>query len=85
MKASKLLNEIRENLKDYPIDYLKNKVTDDRYKDPLTKSLAKYNSGVYDEIYEKELENDFKINDGVVQKIKLNIKIYFEKNSTNEN
>ena len=31
MKASKLLNEIRENLKDYPIDYLKNKVTDDRY------------------------------------------------------
>ena len=29
MKASKLLNEIRENLKDYPIDYLKNKVTDD--------------------------------------------------------
>ena len=53
MKASKLLNEIRENLKDYPIDYLKNKVTDDRYKDPLTKSLAKYNSGVYDEIYEK--------------------------------
>ena len=74
MKASKLLNEIRENLKDYPIDYLKNKVTDDRYKDPLTKSLAKYNSGVYDEIYEKELENDFKINDGVVQKIKGDIK-----------
>ena len=29
MKASKLLNEIRENLKDYPIDYLKTKVTDD--------------------------------------------------------
>ena len=50
MKASKLLKIIRENLKDYPIDYLKNKVTDERYKDPLTKKLAKYNSGVYDEI-----------------------------------
>ncbi len=35
MKASKLLNEIRENLKGLSIDYLKNKVTDDRYKDPL--------------------------------------------------
>ena len=85
MKASKLLNEIRENLKDYPIDYLKNKVTDDRYKDPLTKSLAKYNSGVYDEIYEKELENDFKINDGVVQKIKGDINFYFDKYAPNDN
>ena len=85
MKASKLLNEIRENLKYYPIDYLKNKVTDDRYKDPLTKSLAKYNSGVYDEIYEKELENDFKINDGVVQKIKGDINFYFDKYAPNDN
>ncbi|WP_458453668.1 hypothetical protein [Methanobrevibacter sp.] len=37
MKATKLLEEIRANLKDYPIEYLRNKVTDDRYKDPLTK------------------------------------------------
>jgi hypothetical protein len=50
MKASKLLAEIKENLKDYPIEYLRNKVTDDRYKDPLTKSLAKYNSEAWDEI-----------------------------------
>ncbi len=70
MKASRLLKEIRENLKDYPIEYLKNKITDVRYQDPLTKSLAKYNSSVYDEIYEKELVEDFKINDGVIQKIK---------------
>lgn len=39
MKATELLEEIRENLKDYPIEYLRNKVTDDRYKDPLTKVL----------------------------------------------
>ena len=65
MKASKLLNEIRENLKDYPIDYLKNKVTDDKY--------------------EKDLENDFKINDGVVQKIKGDINFYFDKYAPNDN
>lgn len=51
MKSSKLLKIIKEELKDYPIDYLKNKVTDDRYKDPLVKKLAKYNSQTYDEIY----------------------------------
>lgn len=51
MKATELLEEIRENLKDYPIEYLRNKVTDDRYKDPLTKSLAKYNSEAWDEIF----------------------------------
>ena len=32
MKSSKLHEEIKENLKDYPIEYLRNKVTDDRYK-----------------------------------------------------
>lgn len=79
MKASRLLKEIRENLKDYPIEYLKNKITDVRYQDPLTKSLAKYNSSVYDEIYEKELVEDFKINDGVIQKIKWDINFYFDK------
>ncbi|WP_233126282.1 hypothetical protein [Methanobrevibacter sp. 87.7] len=50
MKASSLLNEIRENLKDYPIDYLKKKSTDDKYPDSITKRLAIYNSKIYDEI-----------------------------------
>ena len=29
MKASKLLSIIRKDIKDYPIEYLKNKVTDE--------------------------------------------------------
>ena len=70
MKASKLLKLIRENLKDYPIEYLKNKVTDERYKDPLTKELAKYNSAAYDEIYQKDIVDDFEINDSVIKNIK---------------
>ena len=39
MKASELHSEIKDPLKDYPIEYLRNKVTDDRYKDSLPKAL----------------------------------------------
>ncbi len=67
------------------MNILKNKVTDERYIDPLTKSLAKYNSSVYDEIYEKELNEDFKIKDGVVQKIKGDINFYFDKYAPGDN
>ena len=67
MKASKLLSMIRKDLKNYPIDYLRNKVTDPRYRDPLTKKLAKYNSGIYDEIYSTEIADDFEINDSVIK------------------
>ena len=80
MKASQLLSIIRENLKDYPIDYLKNKANDDRYPDSITKRLAKYNSYIYDEIYEKDIENDFEIKDKVIENLKSDIKFYFEVN-----
>ena len=30
MKATELIEKIRENLKDYPIDYLKRKATDEQ-------------------------------------------------------
>ena len=73
MKASELLEEIKENLKDYPIEYLKNKVTDDRYKDPLTKQLAKYNSETWDEIFALNISEDYEIKDGVVENIKKDI------------
>lgn len=78
MKASKLLNIIRENLKDYPIDYLRNKAIDDRYKDPLTKKLAKYNSSVYDDIYELELLDDFEIKDNIIKNMQKDIGFYFD-------
>ena len=79
MKASKLLKIIRQNLKYYPIEYLRNKVTDERYKDPLTKKLAKYNSGIYDEIYSIEIENDFEIKDNVIKNIQSDIGYYFDR------
>lgn len=79
MKASKLLKIIRENLKDYPIDYLKNKAVDERYKDPLTKSLAKYNSSVYDDIYNLDIADDFEIKDDVIKNIQSDIGFYFDR------
>lgn len=79
MKASKLLKLIRKDLENYPIDYLRNKVTDPRYRDPLTKKLAKYNSGVYDEIYSTEIAEDFEISDNVIKSIRADIGFYFSR------
>lgn len=79
MRASQLLDDIRDNLKDFDIEYVRNKVTDDRYKDPLTKKLAKHNSEAYDEIFEIELSNDFTISDEDINNLKKDIDYYFEK------
>ena len=79
MKASKLLKIIRENLKDYDIEYLKNKAVDDRYKDPLTKKLAKYNSSVYDDIYGTDILDDFDISDNMIKNIQKDIGFYFDR------
>ena len=79
MKASKLLSMIKKDLESYPIDYLRNKVTDPRYRDPLTKKLAKYNSGVYDEIFALEITDDFDIKDGVIKSIRGDIGFYFDR------
>ena len=57
MKASKLLKIIQEDLKKYPINYLKNKVTDERYIDPLIKKLAEYNSNISKSITAMSLLN----------------------------
>lgn len=81
MKASKLLKIIQKDIKDYPIDYLRNKVTDPRYKDPLTKKLAKYNSSVYDDIYRTEIQDDFDINDDIIKSIRSDIGFYFDRYS----
>lgn len=79
MKASKLLKIIQKNLEAYPIDYLRNKVTDERYKDPLTKKLAKYNTSVYDDIYETVILDDFEIKDNIIKNIKADIGFYFDR------
>jgi uncharacterized protein (UPF0305 family) len=79
MKASKLLSMIKKDLENYPIDYLRNKVTDPRYRDPLTKKLAKYNSGVYDEIFALEIADDFEVKDSVIKNIRGDIGFYFDR------
>ncbi len=78
MKASVLLKIIQENLKDYPIDYLRNKASDDRYPDSITKKLAKYNTSVYDDIYETVISHDFDVKDNVIENMKSDIEFYFD-------
>ena len=73
MKSSELHEEIKENLKDYPIEYLRNKVTDNRYKDPLTKKLAKYNSETWDEIFALNIAEDYEIKDSAIENLKKDI------------
>ena len=58
---------------------MRNKVTDDRYKDPLTKKLAKYNSNVYDDIYEMDIIEDFEIDDNIIKNIQKDIGFYFDR------
>lgn len=77
MKSNELLERIRENIQDYDIDYLKRKATDDRYPDSITKRLAIYNSAIYDEIFEKEINEDFEIRDSLIQNIKDDVDYYF--------
>lgn len=79
MKASKLLKEIRENIKDYNIDYLKNKAVDERYNDPMARELARYNSEIYDEIFDLKIKNDYEIKDSQIQNLKNDIDYYFGK------
>ncbi len=79
MKASKLLSLIKKDLENYPIDYLRNKVTDPRYKDPLTKKLAGYNTRIYDEIFSLEFKDDFEIKDGIIKNIRSDIGFYFDR------
>ena len=78
MNVTELLDEIKENLKDYPIEYLRNKATDDRYKDPLTKKLAKYNSETWDEIFSLEITQDYEIKDKIIENLKSDIDYYFD-------
>lgn len=77
MQARELLGKIKENLKDYPIDYLKRKAIDDRYPDSITKRLAIYNSSIYDEIYENNIEEDYEISDSVIKNIEDDVNYYF--------
>ena len=77
MKASELVLYIRENIKDYPIEYLKNKAQDDRYPDSITKRLAIYNSSIYDEIFANDILEDFEINDGLIKRIEDDVNYYF--------
>lgn len=78
MKASELLNKIRENLKDYPIEPVKNQATNDIFPDNIYKRLAIYNSNTYDEIFKNSINEDFEVNDKIIKNIERDIDYYFD-------
>ena len=79
MKQSELLLNIRNNLKDYPIDYLRGK-SSDKYPDSITKKLAIYNTKIYDEIFSLNLNNrefESEIKTETMDNISKDIDYYF--------
>lgn len=78
MKATELLKTIKENLKDYPIEYLRNKAIEDKYEEPIIKKLAKYNSENWDEIFALNITHDYDIKDSVIENLKKDIDFYFD-------
>ena len=56
---------------------MKKKACDERYPYSITKRLAIYNSTIYDEIFEKEITDDFEIKDSIINKIEDDVNYYF--------
>ena len=73
------LTEIEEDY--YLLIEATKRIEDNGNKETVSMDYVMRNLG----IDEKELENDFKINDGVVQKIKGDINFYFDKYAPNDN
>ena len=83
MKASKLLLTLRKNLKNYSINSLKDKISNNSQED-IIKKLTIYNSQIYDEIYKEELIEDFDVDDSLIKKIERDVDYYFSVNAPND-
>lgn len=76
MKALTLLDEIKENIKDYPIENLKKKINNPNYPDNIYKRLAIYNSNNYDEIFTIKLDENTTISEKRVKLMKTDLDNY---------
>ncbi|MDO5850783.1 MAG: DUF2115 family protein [Methanobacteriaceae archaeon] len=79
MKASILLNEIKENISNYDINILKESLKKEDIN-PIAKQVSTYNLNNYEEIIDKEIldEEDFEISDNMIESMKNEIKLFFE-------
>lgn len=83
MNSNDLIKNIKKDLENYPIDYMKKKAQDNRYPDNIYKYLAIYNSNTYDEIFQNEVE-DFEINDTLLKNMENDLDNYLEINGSDK-
>lgn len=79
MKASKLLEELKENMKNYDIDHIKENLKKEDIN-PISKQVSIFNLKNYDEILSKTIgdEEDFEIEDKEIKDIKNEIDLFFK-------
>ena len=81
MKVRDLLEEIKENIKDYDIEIFEKKASDEN-ADPATKQRANFHIQNYNEIMELNIDEEdacnIEIDDGLVEDIKDELARFFE-------
>ena len=81
MKVRDLLEEIKENIKDYDIEIFEKKASDEN-ADPATKQRANFHIQNYNEIMELNIDEEdacnIEIDDGLVEDIKYELARFFE-------
>ncbi|MCQ2964074.1 MAG: DUF2115 domain-containing protein [archaeon] len=82
MKASELLNEIKENVSNYDINILKESLKKEDIN-PISKQVSTYNLINYEEILNKEIDDkdDFEISENMVESMKNEIELFFKESS----
>lgn len=79
MKASKLLEEIRENMENYDIDHIKENLKNEDIN-PISKQVSRFNLENYEEILSKTIadDEDFDIPDDEINGMKKEIELFFD-------
>lgn len=79
MKASELLEELKENMRNYDINHIKENLKNEEIN-PISKQVSIFNLKNYDEILSKNMEDDedFEISDEKIEEMKNEIDLFFK-------
>ncbi len=77
MKASILLEEIKENMLNYNIDHVKENIKNEDIN-PISKQVSIFNLKNYEEILSKTIDEDFEIPDNEINEMKNEIDLFFK-------
>ena len=79
MKASELLEEIKESMRNYDINHIKENLKKEDIN-PISKQVSSFNLKNYEEILSKNMEDsdDFEISDKEIEDMKNEIDLFFK-------